>query len=933
MGKGDKQIMKRIDRIYNYIRESSQKYTIEQLTGQIGFDASEISERLDILRNNVSMELNVLFKMDKVIKIASRPVLYFDKEVLENLSGKKLGKGPIEVSKLEEIITIKEDDSLEKSPFKYLIGANGSLKNQVEQAKAAILYPPNGLHTLIVGQTGVGKTLFVNMMYSYGKFEKKLKEDAPFKIFNCADYYNNSQLLVSHIFGHMKGSFTGADADKQGLVEKADGGILFLDEIHRLPPEGQEMIFYFMDTGTFNRLGETDRKRKANVLIIGATTEEPLSLMKTFIRRIPIVITLPPLNERPLQESVDIIKFLLSNEAHRVNKSIKITADAAKALIGSISFGNIGQLKSNIQLVCAKSFLNGIHNKDYIEINFKSLPDHIKNDLLSLGTKRNQLEELAKYLDETIVITPQGHKVLVEDDPYEPPFNLYKIIEDKATLLREEGMSEGLIKKFITVDINLHIKSFYNKFNNRMSSREKMLKIVDKNLLELAEEIQELARKRLKKEYKDQFLYALSLHLSALFKRLKSNQSLQYTNIESVIKEYPNEFEVALEIKSKVEERYNIEIPKEELAYFTLLLSSIQEEKQGGQVAIIVVTHGNSTATSMVDVTQKLFGYSNLIAVDMPLEVSPKDILDKIVEKIQEIDKENGILLLVDMGSLTSFDTMIMEKANVKVKTLDMVSTSLVLEAARKANIFGMDLESIYNSLKKFKGYGSVIEKSYPHHPDKGVILTICTTGEGTAVKLKELVEDSIHNITDEYIEVIPIGIQDVKERVKEIRQQHKILASVGITNPHIDAPFIPLDSLIDGRGEKILKNIFKNDDFTIVDKGHNLVVRNLCEDSLKQILTYLNPIKIISVLMEFQRVLGKELKREFSNSMQIKLIIHCGCAVERMVIKEGLNYKGDRSNSNATLIKHIKKAAEVFRDTIQIELTEDEILYIADML
>jgi transcriptional regulatory protein LevR/transcriptional regulator with AAA-type ATPase domain len=925
--------MKRIDRIYNYIRERSQKYTIEQLTGQIGFDASEISESLDILRNNVSMELNVLFKMDKVIKITSRPVLYFDKEVLENLCAKKLGKGPIEVGKLEEIITIKEDDSLEKSPFKYLIGANGSLKNQVEQAKAAILYPPNGLHTLIVGQTGVGKTLFVNMMYSYGKYEKKLKEDAPFKIFNCADYYNNSQLLVSHIFGHVKGSFTGADVDKQGLVEKADGGILFLDEIHRLPPEGQEMIFYFMDTGTFNRLGETDRKRKANVLIIGATTEEPLSLMKTFIRRIPIVITLPPLNERPLQESVDLIKFLLSNEAHRVNKSIKITADAAKALIGSISFGNVGQLKSNIQLVCAKSFLNGIHNKDYIEINFKSLPDHIKNDLLSLGVKRTQMEELAKYLDEPIVITPQGHKVLVEDDPYEPPFNLYKIIEDKAALLREEGMSEGLIKKFITVDINLHIKSFYNKFNNHMSSREKMLKIVDKNLLELAEEIQELARKRLKKEYKDQFLYALSLHLSALFKRLKSNQSLQYTNIESVIKEYPNEFEVALEIKTKVEERYNIEIPKEELAYFTLLLSSIQEEKQGGQVAIIVVTHGNSTATSMVDVTQKLFGYNNLIAVDMPLEVSPKDILDKILEKIQDIDKENGILLLVDMGSLTSFGTMIMEKVNTKVKTLDMVSTSLVLEASRKANIFGMDLESIYNSLKKFKGYGGVIDKTHPYHSDKGVIITICTTGEGAAVKLKELVEDSIRNITDEYIDVIPIGIQDVKERVKEIREQHKILASIGITNPHIDAPFIPLDALIDGRGEKVLKNIFRNDDFTMVDKGHNLVVRNLCEDSLKQILTYLNPLKIISVLMEFQRVLGKELKREFSNSMQIKLIIHCGCAVERMVIKEGLSYKGERNNIDGTLIRHIKKAAEVFHDTIQIELTEDEILYIADML
>jgi len=142
--------MKRIDRIYSYISEGSQEYKVEQLTGHIGFDATEISEKLDILRNNVSMELNVLFKMDKIIKITSRPVLYFDRQVLEKLCGKKLGKGPIAVGKIEEIILITEDDILERSPFKYLIGANGSLKNQVEQAKAAILYPPNGLHTLIV---------------------------------------------------------------------------------------------------------------------------------------------------------------------------------------------------------------------------------------------------------------------------------------------------------------------------------------------------------------------------------------------------------------------------------------------------------------------------------------------------------------------------------------------------------------------------------------------------------------------------------------------------------------------------------------------------------------------------------------------------------------------------------------------------------------
>ena len=63
----------------------------------------------------------------------------------------------------------------------------------------------------------------------------------------------------------------------KGLIEKAHEGILFLDEVHRLPPEGQEMLFTFIDRGVYRRLGETENERKAQVLIITATTEEPNS--------------------------------------------------------------------------------------------------------------------------------------------------------------------------------------------------------------------------------------------------------------------------------------------------------------------------------------------------------------------------------------------------------------------------------------------------------------------------------------------------------------------------------------------------------------------------------------------------------------------------------------------------------------------------------
>ena len=96
-----------------------------------------------------------------------------------------------------------------------------------------------------------------------------------FTTFNCADYAHNPQLLMSHLFGYAKGAFTGATEDHDGLIQEADGGMLFLDEVHRLPPEGQEMIFYFMDHGTYNRLGETAKARHADVRLVCANDGRP----------------------------------------------------------------------------------------------------------------------------------------------------------------------------------------------------------------------------------------------------------------------------------------------------------------------------------------------------------------------------------------------------------------------------------------------------------------------------------------------------------------------------------------------------------------------------------------------------------------------------------------------------------------------------------
>ena len=930
--------MKRMDKIYQYIQERSKSYSSEEIQGRIGVEAAEISQALQIMRSNVSRELNSLYRDGKILKFSGRPVLYFDRAIFEQTKGVTLPSEIEELATVESGVISANKLTIQKSGFDCLIGSDGSLKKQIEQAKAAILYPPHGLHTLIVGQTGVGKTLFAHMMYEYGKTIGKFSEQSPFIIFNCADYYNNPQLLISYIFGHIKGAFTGADSAKPGLVEAADKGILFLDEIHRLPPEGQEMLFYFMDTGTFNRLGETTRSRQATVLIIGATTENPDSaLTKTFIRRIPSIIKIQPLADRSMEEKLDIIKLLLANEVHSIQKPVKISVEALKALIGNIGVGNVGQMKSNIKLLCAQAFLNGIDNPNYIEIDFKLLPSSIKSGLLSLSSNRRELALVSQYINEALFISPNDQKLPMEETE-DAPFNLYHLVDKKIKALKSENIQSAVIKQIIAADVNAYIKSFCNQQNDfNMSVQDRLLKIIDYDLIDFTEEIATIVQKHLKISSLDRFLYAFSLHLSVFFKRIKSQQPLSSHAIEGTVSKDTEEFHLAMEIKQKIEEHYHILVPPAEIEYFAMLLNSLKEEDDDEKIIITVVMHGVHTASSMTDVAQKLLNVQlkNLIVFDMPIEVQPTVIFGEIMERLQTMNCHKGILLLADMGSIINFGPMITEQLKIPVKMLDMVSTPLVLEAIRKVDVAGISLNAVYDSLKNFKGYESSAEDlpaEHSKHPE--AIVTICASGKGTAEKLQKILENILPTITPRPIKVLPVGLHKVQESIEEISREYRIIAVVGAVNPKCDIPFIPLEQVIDGEVENILRTLIGIGVSRKAPPNKHLVLRSFCEESLVEMLTYLNPAKILDTLLKFDSLLESHLGYQLTNPQRIRLLVHCGCALERMIMKTGLSYdEQEYPPINTQKLQCVNMAAEVFEKTIKIVLTRDEKAFIASMI
>lgn len=928
--------MKRIDKIYNYILEKSKNFDRNILINTKGFSAQEIGTDLDILRNNVSKELNILCREKKILKIKNRPVLYFDRKLFQDILNINL---PDDIEEIYDINTILCSQEIsvtkEPSPFSYLIGYNTSLKNQIEQAKAALMYPPNGLHTLIIGSTGVGKSLFANIMYQYAQYIKKLDSNAPFVVFNCADYANTPQLLLSHIFGHIKGAFTGAEKETDGIVAKADGGILFLDEIHRLPPEGQEMVFYFMDTGTYNKLGETERKRKANVLLIGATTEDPSSsLLNTFIRRIPITIAIPNFNERPLEDQFKLTKFLIAKEAQRVNKPIKISSEAIRALIGSTSYGNVGQLKSNIQLACAKGFLNSINSSDIIDINLNILPSNIKNGIVYFSNHIKNNNDTWNLIPNSLTINPTDNRQFIETDSYEPSFNIYNIIEDKSSALQEQGMSDDDIKNFITTDINLHLKQFYDRFKGDLHNRDGLLKIVDKSIVDFSEEIREIAEKELCRKLNEKFIYAISLHLSALLNRIKKKSASFSDNVNLDISVNSKEYEVAQKIHGLIESKFNITIPTVEISYIALLLSSINEISAQNRVGIVVAAHGTSTASSMVAVAKKLFDTDNIIAADMPLEKSPSDMLEDVIEKVKIVNEGKGCLLLVDMGSLNGFADVITEKTNILTKSIDMVSTPLVLEAARKCSLFDTDLLSVYSYLlTDFRGYNTGSINVVASEANEAII-TICSTGNGAALKLKELVENIIKTSSNKDIKVIPIGLKNLDESITHISKTKKIISLIGIKNPNMGIPFISIEKLINGSGEKLLRNLIEgipcsDNDF----KDKEIVLETLCKQTLRETLTFLNPDKIYYLLDKFVSVLETSLNTNYENSMKLRIMLHTAYALERILLKDGLIFKDSIDTLNSQRLDALKKANLVFKNSISLSLSNDEIYYMVDII
>jgi len=145
-------------------------------------------------------------------------------------------------------------------------------------------FPTKNRHILIIGETGTGKSLFVHL------FEKLFREEFPknedpnkekHPIIRCNIASLSIDLIDSELFGHVKGSFSGAISDRKGLIEEAKGGVLVLEEIGDIPKYIQAKLLTFLEDGKYRKVGSNEEE-EADVQIIGTTTNQERILEKIF---------------------------------------------------------------------------------------------------------------------------------------------------------------------------------------------------------------------------------------------------------------------------------------------------------------------------------------------------------------------------------------------------------------------------------------------------------------------------------------------------------------------------------------------------------------------------------------------------------------------------------------------------------------------------
>ncbi|HAT1644566.1 TPA: AAA family ATPase [Raoultella planticola] len=793
-----------------------------------GFTAQDCTEFAQVNRSVVSHYLNRLCDDGRLRKENTRPARFF------------VNCDAPDTPRVTSVLNDKPD------AFSQLIGYHGSLADAVALCRSAVDYP-GGLPALIAGESGVGKSHLASLIYQYAQERGVIHSSAPFVELNCADYANNPELLSATLFGYTKGAFTGADREKRGVFDEADGGFLFLDEVHRLSAENQEKLFLFMDKGYFYRLGDSRTVRLASIRFIFATTENiDTVLLTTFRRRIPIRVSLPNYISRPLPERIAQISHFFHQEAVSLQRDIHYDTQLMHQLATSPVRGNIGELKNQIKVMCATAWSNAAEGK------FITLQGRLQGGetLVASSMVKSELPDITALLP--------------------------KAMHDEV-IFREFCHSGNVLL------LNRKLEQLLTGITGSFSAESLYSGYIWQKTMQVVRELETLCGIQVGHEMRKTLWLCLNYALHA-------GQEEQSLSELSSISDY-----VSVKASLLAEECMALlaeHVTPQPLPLLRPLLSCAFQTLAGEDDHIqgIIVAHGRSTATSIAGVANQLTGGYYFKAFDMPGATSTREIIDLLIAHVSRLRQDAGLIILVDMGSLREIYEEIKLHLHGELLVINNVSTMMALDIASKIQGRLSMAEIIENA----QGTYDVETRYYAGVLPGNKVIISCISGEGISRKLKDIF---LRYLVREDIDIVTMEYDDLKWKINHADPSLNGTRLI-ITTTELEAGYIPLLSV-----EQLTKErtqVLKRDYFNgLLPEGAlepmvEEIVKLFTVEGIAGRLSFLNPVVIIDEVEAVIKQYEGFYKIHFESYLRMNLFMHIALMIERVMVNNGVRHRED---------------------------------------
>ena len=881
------------------------------------FRTQPLAVELNASRNVISQYLNEYVEDGFLLKINVRPIIFLVKE--------KCSKNPqylkVEYQTIEDLMNDINSANQHSTAFTKLIGHKGSLNSIIQHCKSAITYPKSGLPILVLGPTGVGKSLIAQTMYNYGLEKTIFTEKSRFITVNCSEYANNPEFFLTNLFGCKKGAYTGADKDREGLISLADGGMLFLDEVHCLSSECQEKLFLFMDKGIYHMVGDNEKWYEASEHLVFATTENPqIALLKTLYRRIPIVTHIPSLSERPQQEKRELLTYILKQEAQQIDTDIQISQRLYKILINYDYPENVGQLVNCIKACVANAYVDLKNKHQNLMIDIQNLPDSMIEQCDREGFFTTFTDLTMMTLDELSKIQQQELK-------------LYAFNKDLLTIY--DGSPFEIIYNRSKRRLNQYMDSVCFKENSQTSIKELLYHSVIETVCQ-----------RLMKKYSVSFANNEILNLTKLYNDyminsgscdsiLNQNAGLVDEFIQKFTSYDPDAVAMASDFVSQMKGLLNQDMNAlmflNAILYLKVLSTRIQER----ETRCMILSHGYSTASSLATSVNYMMEDDIFDAIDMPMDVSITSIVKKLNEYIGSQNNLRDLIILVDMGSLEDIYNRIKVVDKINLVIINNVTIKLALDVAVKVHQ-NMPIKKIAESIH----HEDYLNKTVfiENRQKEKAILTVCATGIATAEKISRLLIDSFPRSLN--CKVIEYGYASLIEGGKNaaIFEKYDVQFIIGTMDPCVKGiTFISIEDMIDkqkiSRVRELMGTFLNEEELELFAQN---IIKNFSLQNLLDYLTILNPKKIINYVESIIESLQRDLSLTMQSNTIVGLYLHISCLIERLITDKYItNYDNLKifEAHEQDFIKIVKKAFNELEKHYCVEIPVSEIAYIYDYI